>query len=126
MRTLEPYVIVIENDLFDIARRLKEIDAGYIVVYNKKRRRFEVRHERTRESFACMLPFDRLDERTVRHVRKTRAENTERLLREIEKNNEKITAEKENRVLDELRKKSESLIRYLDGGGKEIPEYGKL
>ena len=33
---------VVENDLFDIAARLREIDSDYFVFYSYKRRRYEV------------------------------------------------------------------------------------
>ena len=33
--------IRIENDLFEIAKRLKTIDSGYIVVFNTKKHRYE-------------------------------------------------------------------------------------
>lgn len=47
------------------------------------------------------LPFDRLDERSVEYVRKTRVENLDALTKEIELDNAKI----EKRRQDELLKK---------------------
>lgn len=47
------------------------------------------------------LPFDRLDERSVEYVRKTRVENLDALTKEIELDNAKT----EKRRQDELLKK---------------------
>jgi hypothetical protein len=34
--------IKIENDLFDICNRIKEIDDGYFIIYDTEKDRFEV------------------------------------------------------------------------------------
>lgn len=82
--------VVIEHDLFDVAARLKAIDDGYFVVYDKSKHRFEVHNRRQRGStFALSVPYPCLDARTVELVRKTRAENAHRLFREMEEENER-------------------------------------
>lgn len=48
------------------------------------------------------LPFDKLDCRTLEYARKTRIENIEKMLREIEANNEKIQKEKEREMVNSL------------------------
>ena len=77
-------LIKIENDLFDIAGRLREVDERYELFFNAKEKRFEVR---TGGVLQVAVPFDRLDARTVGHVRKTRIENSVALLDEIDRAN---------------------------------------
>lgn len=46
------------------------------------------------------LPFDRLDVRTLEYAQKTRIENIENMIREIEANNEKIQKQKEREIVN--------------------------
>lgn len=82
--------IKITHDVCDICQRIKEIDENYYVVYNRALNRFELHDRSVKGSFSCVLPFDQLDQRSVEHARKTRVENIQRLMRELEKYNEKI------------------------------------
>ena len=62
--------------MFGICDRLKSIDDGYFVVYDRHRSRFEVHNSRQRGStFALAVPYASLDARVVELVRKTRVEN---------------------------------------------------
>ncbi len=82
---------VIENDLYDISSRLMEIDEDYYIVYNLKRGRYEVHHKKQRGGSYCLtVPYDELDARTVELVRKTRRQNMDGLLKEIERHNAKL------------------------------------
>lgn len=83
--------VVIENDLFGIAARLKSIDDGYFVVYDKRRHAFEVHNSRQRgNTFSLSVPYPSLDVRTVDLVLKTRVENSEKLFREMEEENRRL------------------------------------
>lgn len=46
------------------------------------------------------LPFDRLDVRTLEYAKKTRIENIENMIKEIEANNEKIQKQKEREIVN--------------------------
>lgn len=74
----------VKDDLFHIAKRLKEIDARYELYFNRAKGRFEVY---ANGAMQLALPFDRLDNRTLIHVRETRLERFENLIEEIECNN---------------------------------------
>lgn len=79
---------VIDDDLFGVARRLKSIDDGYFVFLNYKTGKFEIHNRRQRPNTLCLvLPFDRLDERTVNRVLYTRAENVKRIVADMERDN---------------------------------------
>lgn len=90
--------VIIESDLFGIVARLKSIDDGYFVVYDKSAHAFEVHNARQRgDTFALRVPYPSLDARTVTHVLRTRSENAKKLLEEMEKSNaraEKLETEK--------------------------------
>ncbi|MDR1905818.1 MAG: hypothetical protein LBQ27_02740, partial [Clostridiales bacterium] len=123
---LDCHLIPIKNDLFDIAERIKEIDADYYVVYNKKRGRFEIRNDKSRDGIACVLPFDRLDARATEYVMRTRRERVRELIFRMEEENNALTEKKEKRARDEANKKAEYLVGYLERGGMDIPPYDSL
>lgn len=80
--------VIVENDLFGIAARLRSIDDGYFVVYDKRKHAFEVHNSRQRgNTFALSVPYPCLDVRTEQLVRRTRVENAKRLLEEMEREN---------------------------------------
>lgn len=67
--------INIENDLYHIATRLKEIDQGYFVMYDTKTKKYEVHHKDNIGSTYCVgVPYDELDARTITLVQSTRRE----------------------------------------------------
>lgn len=89
----------IYDDLFHIAKRLKSIDKSYVLYFNRKYKRFEIY---ARGAMQMALPFEKLDCRTLEYARKTRIENIEKMLKEIEANNEKIQKEKEREIVNSL------------------------
>lgn len=85
------HLLEIKKDLFDIAKRLKEIDRNYLVFYNRKNSCFEVHNTRQKGNTFCLsVPYKVLDARTIDLVFKTRIENAEKLLAELEENNLKM------------------------------------
>ena len=75
---------VIEGDLFNITNRLKQIDSAYFLARNLKTKKFELHAKGQRGSSLCLvLPFDRLDNRTIVHARRTRAERAHILLKKM-------------------------------------------
>lgn len=90
--------IKIKNDLYDIASRLKEIDERYGIVFDTDTQSFEVTAD---EKNVLKLPFNNLDERTVRHVYYTRFDNAENVLADIERDNENLKKEALKKARDE-------------------------
>lgn len=82
---------IIVEDLFDIAARIKEIDAGYFIVRDYRSGKFQVHHNDQRgNTLTLVLPYDRLDCRTLNLVRRTRSERKKQLLEEMERENERL------------------------------------
>ena len=83
-------LLIIEGDTFFINERLKEIDKDYFIVFNLEKQKYEVHVQgQAKSSYAFTLPFDGLDERTILFAQKTRIANMDKILDEIEKDNEK-------------------------------------
>lgn len=79
------------TDNYFITERLKEIDDSYFVLYNTKIKRYEL-HSSTQlfTTYCLTFPFDALDERALDHARKSRCENREKLIKEMEMENDKL------------------------------------
>lgn len=100
-------LVVIECDLFDIALRLKEIDAGYVLVRNVIKNRFEIYKD---GAIQVVSPFPKLDARLIEHVRATRVENAFRLLKELDSNNERRETEAEKNAANRTRERVREVI----------------
>ena len=88
-------LIEIKNDCYFISQRLKEIDKSYQIFYNLKRKVYEVHSSKQEKNSYCFtVPYDELDERTLFYALKTRIENKDKIIKEIEQNNLEI--EKKN------------------------------
>ena len=95
------YLIPIKTDLFDIARRLHEIDANYLLFFNKRSSRYEVHNSKQQgNTLAVTVPYETLDARTLTLVRQTRAENAQRLFDEIEKHNQQVEKQLIDKAMD--------------------------
>lgn len=93
---------IIEDDLFGVCRRLKNIDDGYFVFLNYKTGKFEVHNGKDTRTLCLVLPYDTLDERTVRHVLYTRAERAERIVSQMERENRRLQERERKIEMDRL------------------------
>lgn len=81
----------IQSDVYFICQRLKNIDPSYEVYYNWQNKCFEVHsNAQTKNSYCFKVPYDVLDARTLDYAVKTRRENRDKLIEEIEKSNQKL------------------------------------
>ena len=90
-------LVKIEKDLFSISQRLKEIDTRYEVYRNTLASRFEIYIER---ALQFVVPFQKLDARTLEFARKTRIERRMQIMKEIDEHNERIERQKEKEILE--------------------------
>lgn len=80
--------LTIEHDVYNIAKRIKDIDRFYYIVYDTSKNSFEVHNSMQIDNSYCLtLPYSVLDERTLNYVYHTKSENIEKLLNEIENEN---------------------------------------
>ena len=83
--------LFIENDNLFVCQRLKEIDESYRVVFNLKKNQYEVHSiDQPYDTYSFAVPFSVLDERTVSYALKTRRENMDKIIKEIDFYNEKL------------------------------------
>ena len=87
----------IENDVYDIAARLKEIDERYQLYRNPELHRFEIHAD---GALQIAVPFDRLDARTLDLALETRKENADKLLSKLERDNMRLIEARERDARD--------------------------
>ena len=101
------------TNVFLIPERLREIDDGYFVLRNHETKQFEIHHSgQPHNSYCLTLPYDELDERALKLVRKTRIGNAEKLLAEMEEHNQKLTKERAV-ISEEATQKLKETVTYL-------------
>jgi len=96
--------IKIENDVYAIAKRIKEIDKDYYIVYDTSRQIFEIHNSaQIGGSYCLTLPFNTLDERTLNYVLETSSRNIEKILENIENENKLLENKEKREVLNQAK-----------------------
>lgn len=106
-------MIVIENDVFNIANRIRDIDIDYFIVYNASKDNYEIHNQSQIGSTYCVtIPYNTLDERTINFVYKTQSKNIEEILCEIEKENKLHENAEKSRVFLQLNESAKDVLKY--------------
>ena len=99
-------------DVYNISKRIKEIDKDYYIVYNTSKNKFEVHNSsQIGDSYCLTLPYGALDERALKYVRKTSVKNIDYVLNEIENDNNKIESAERTSAFNNVCESIENLRR---------------
>ena len=80
--------IKIFNDVYEISKRIRYIDKDYYVVYDTSKQKFEIHNSNQIGGSYCLtLPYNELDERTLKYVRSTQTANIEEILKNLQNDN---------------------------------------
>jgi len=93
-----PYLELIQEDLYDISSRIKEIESGYFIVRNLRSDKFEVHSTMNGgwDTYCFTVPYDELDVRTLQYCRETNiATRGDSIEKELDRNNAKIDETRE-------------------------------
>ncbi len=88
---IKPYLIPIEHSLYDIPKRLEEIDSDLFVCLNTKTQRFEVHSLGNKGTTFCFsVPYDELDVRTIEVFRRSnlKTRSIKEIIWEMDRENE--------------------------------------
>ncbi len=85
----------VENDLYSIAERLREIDGSYELYRDAARGGYRLYSGGAQ---VCALPYDAPDCRMLEHARRTRRERADEIAAEVERANAAADAENEKRA----------------------------
>ena len=95
--------IQIKHDVYNIAKRIKNIEKNYFIVYNTSKKSFEVHNSRQIGTTYCLtLPYKELDERALKYVNYTKSENIEKILNKIDNENKMLESAEKSKVLSNV------------------------
>lgn len=102
---------VVKNDLYDIAKRLKEIDDGYFIFFNYRKKRYEIHStKQVGSSLALVVPYNVLDGRTLTLVRQTSIERMDRIMEENRRKNARIERDRVKKISENASLQAEKLL----------------
>lgn len=101
--------IKIENDVFDIVNRIKEIDEGYFIVFDTKRNCYEIHNSNQMDTYCMTVCNDCLDSRVIDDLKISNIDNYDRIIVEIDNNNNTI----EQNVYKNIRSQSDYMVREI-------------
>ena len=101
--------IKIESDVFDISKRIKEIDENYFIMFNLNNNKYELHCASQPNTYCFSYPFEDLDERFIDMIYKTNVTNIDNIIEQIDNNNAKI----ENNVNSDVKDKSNFMLREI-------------
>jgi len=105
----------ITSDVYDIAKRLREIDPDYFILYDVRKDRFEIHHKGQQDNTFCLIvPYDTLDERTLILVYETRAEKAKEIFAKMQKHNERLDRQKQEDMRDYIKWVGTETFNYLN------------
>ena len=91
------------HDVYNISKRIKLIEKDYYIVYNTSKQKFEVHNSSQMGGTYCLtLPYSELDERALNYVAKTKSENIERILADLENHNQINKNAKQRETLSKI------------------------
>lgn len=117
---------LVSESVHDIPWRVRAINDRYRIYYNKIKSRYELHAQGAYPSLQLVLPYDRLDARTVDYVNRTRIERSMEDILKIDQYNQNLVDKCTDAILDKAIYKANSLGRYLQNGGENIPSYEEL
>lgn len=101
--------IKIEDDVFDIVARLKDIDDGYFVLFDTAKQSFEVHNKKQTNTYCLSIPYECLDSRTLQLVNRTNIQYLDNIIEDIDRNNMEL--EKTN--TKDIKNRSDFMLREI-------------
>jgi hypothetical protein len=106
---------IIDDDLYSISKRIRKIDPEYFILLNRISGKYEVHHmgQPPGETYCLTVPYDELDERTLKLVRETRIERLHELIEKMHADNDKIDRDKDTYFKDYTKWVNTEIYRYV-------------
>lgn len=105
---------IITDDIFGIAKRLKEIDEEYFLAFNEDLKRFEVHSNRNKgDTLSVVCPYGQADARLLKIVRATRRERAKEIFREVEEKNNSLAKAIEEKQRADAKDRAKELLERL-------------
>lgn len=113
-------LIKINNDMFNIVQRIRDIDKNYYVLFNTKSRNYELHHKAQKYSSFCLNLGKTLDAKCVNKTLKTKSSNFVKIFNDLDFNNRLVKSNATQIIMDKATCKLKTYISYLDHSTKSI------
>ena len=107
---------IIKNGLFNINKRLKNIDKSYYLVYNTISKMFEVHSNKQKNSYC--FSFSTCDFRLIEYAKKSSVKNFSAVMEEISLNNEQIELNSKKENYDKIKQNALNLMNFISNSTK--------
>lgn len=115
--------ILIKSDIYNICNRIKVFDKTYRLVYNCDINKYQIYSTNLGRvvekvgsicmSYVSTLPYEELDERSIRYLRNTMIDNINEYINEIDRHNQKLEYENGIKVKNQSLQFAEERLRQL-------------
>ena len=114
--------IKIESDVFDIAKRVLDIDKNYFILFDTKKNKYELHRYNQGSTYCLTCPYDNLDSRFLDLIYLTDVRFIDKIVDDIDKNNEIV----EKKAKDSISNQSDYMLReiyaFANNSSKELDE----
>jgi len=114
--------IKIDNDVFDITKRIKEIDDDYYIVFDDKNNKYELHNCKQANSYCLTCPYEQLDKRFVDLILYTHINNSDNILMDIDKNNSDLENSATKKRVDQTEYMVREIYEFSNNSSKEYSE----
>lgn len=117
------YLIDVNNDLFFISSRIKEINNNYTLLFNALTKKYEV-HDLSNHvcSLAISVFPHELDERVIQKLFLSRKENMKNLFRSLDESNQKLQQNKLFKTSQMSKELLSDIVNYSSSARRELSQ----
>ena len=109
---MENYIFI-HKDLFNISEKIKRFNKSFKVAYNLRKNRFEIFQKVViGYQLNSVIPYDKLDMRTIKWLYSSLNANYDMLFREIDEHNKNIEKSKDNENSYVTKNKLKEIYKY--------------
>ena len=114
--------IEIESDVFDIIKRIKDIDKNYYIMYNLDNYKYELHYKGLSNTYCFTCPFDNLDKRFIDLIYKTNIQYIDNIVEDIDNNNVKLEQEYNNKVNSQTNYQLREIYNFSNNSSKNLDD----
>lgn len=104
----------INNDFYNIAHRLKQIDRNYIIFFNTATNLFQVYEIKNNKKIFLFIIGKALNNLALKKAHETSYKNFKKIFKDIEETNRKIDKHNKEHLLNFSKDTLESFLSYAD------------
>lgn len=114
--------IKIESDVFDIAKRVKQINENYYILFDTSKQKFELHSKEQQNSYCFSYPFQNLDNRFLDLVYTTNIEYIDNIVEDIDNNNREIEQREKQKTKSQTDYMLREIYSFANNSSKELDD----